>query len=71
MRPLKGRSNRETVDPFSAFSPISGSVVRPRTVHNHDLSPLRETELSAGDGSLLVDLSVPQGGYVALRKRGA
>ncbi len=38
------------------------------TVHNYDLSPLAETQLHAADRSLLVDLAVPEGGYVALRK---
>jgi alpha-galactosidase len=36
------------------------------TVHNYDCTPLTETRLSAGDGSLLVDLEVPQGGYIRL-----
>ena len=40
------------------------------TVHNYDLSPLSETALTAADGSLLVDLAVPQGGYIALRNTG-
>lgn len=68
MRSLNRLSVYEVLDPFSAFSPISGSAVRPATVHDYDLSPLSETKLVAGDGSMLVDMGVPQGGYVALRK---
>ena len=39
------------------------------TVHNYDLSPISDIMVEATDGALLVDLNVPQGGYVALRKR--
>ena len=38
------------------------------TVHNYDLSPLSDSKLKADEGALLVDLQVPQGGYVSLRK---
>ena len=38
------------------------------TVHDYDLSPLSETRLTSTDGSLLVDLGVPQGGCIELRK---
>ena len=39
-------------------------------VHSYDLSLLSGKELSATNGSLLVDLDVPQGGFIALRKMG-
>ena len=38
------------------------------TVHNYDLAILSQEKLSAKSRSLLVDLNVPQGGYVALTK---
>ena len=38
------------------------------TVHNYDLSPLSEAKVKGRDRALLVDLGVPQGGYIALRK---
>ena len=37
------------------------------TLYNYDLTPLTETKVGA-EGALLVDLAVPQGGLVALRK---
>ena len=37
-------------------------------VQNYDLTPMTETSLRANDGSLLVDLEVPQGGIVALTR---
>ena len=40
------------------------------TVHNYDHSPLSQTQLLAKDGTLLVDLAVPQGGYIAVTKTG-
>ena len=36
-------------------------------VQNYDLSPMTETSLRAADGSLLVDLEIPQGGIVTSR----
>lgn len=37
-------------------------------VQNYDLSPMTETSLRAADGSLLVDLEIPQGGIVTLTR---
>ena len=68
MRALKGVPIRERLGLFSVLSPLSGSVVRIATVHDYDLSPLSEMKLAAGDGSLLVDVGAPQGGYVVPRK---
>jgi hypothetical protein len=39
-------------------------------VHNYDLAWLSESKLAAEEGSLLMDIEVPEGGYVALRKMG-
>ena len=36
--------------------------------HHYDLSPISETTLRSSDKSLLVDLKIPQGGYVALAR---
>ena len=38
------------------------------TVHNYDLSPLSESKLKGTEGSILVDLPVPQGGCVSLSR---
>ena len=40
------------------------------TVHDYDLAVMSQEKLSATNGSLLVDLDVPQGGYVALTRTG-
>ena len=37
-------------------------------VHNFDLTPMAETRVRAADGSLLIDLEVPQGGLVLLTR---
>ena len=37
-------------------------------VHNYDLTPMTEASLCAANGSLLVDLDVPEGGLVALTR---
>ncbi len=37
-------------------------------VHNYDLTPMTEASLCASNGSLLVDLDVPEGGFVALTR---
>jgi hypothetical protein len=36
-------------------------------LHDHTLAPIGETEVSAGDGSVLVDARIPQGAYVLLK----
>ena len=38
------------------------------TVHNYDLSPLSESKVTGTEGTLLVDLPVPQGGCVSLSR---
>jgi hypothetical protein len=38
------------------------------TVRDFDLSPLSKTRLTGTDGSLLVDMAVPQGGCIELRR---
>ena len=40
------------------------------TVHDYDLAVMSQEKLSATSGSLLVDLDVPQGGYIALTRTG-
>ena len=37
-------------------------------VHNFELTPMAETRVRAADGSLLIDLEVPQGGLVLLTR---
>ena len=36
--------------------------------HHYDLEPISETTLQASNKSLLVDLEVPQGGYITLKR---
>ena len=40
------------------------------TVHDYDLAVMSQERLGATNGSLLVDLDVPQGGYVTLTRTG-
>ncbi len=40
------------------------------TVHDYDLAVMSQEKLGATSGSLLVDLNVPQGGYIALTRTG-
>ena len=40
------------------------------TVHDYDLAVLSQGKLSAAGGSLLVDMNVPEGGYLALTRMG-
>ena len=40
------------------------------TVHDYDLAVVSEAKLSAAGGSILVDMDVPEGGYLALKRVG-
>jgi hypothetical protein len=40
------------------------------TVHDYDLALLSQTKLRSTNGSLLVDMSVPEGGYLSLTRVG-
>ena len=51
---------------YTILQNVSGSFAA--TVHNYDLAPIEERTLNAANRSLLVDLPVPQGGYVCIRK---
>ena len=47
---------------YTILSDVEGEFAA--TVHNFDLTPLSEASLSATIGSLLVDLGVPEGGFL-------